>query len=69
MTCVIQQAETKLFLTEQGDWTSDFNGALEFQTVRETLRYKTSLHLDDAAVLIFDERHVHRLDESMMPLA
>ncbi|HMJ89269.1 MAG TPA: hypothetical protein VK530_05610 [Candidatus Acidoferrum sp.] len=62
MTCIIQEPEQRLFLTNENAWTSDFNQAREFNSIRETLQHKQQLHLDDSTVLVFRDKRVYRLE-------
>jgi hypothetical protein len=69
MTCIIQETENRNYLREDGGWTSDFNEALEFTTIRQTLEHKRRLNLPEATVLVFRDKHVYRLEQgTLVPL-
>jgi hypothetical protein len=64
MTCLIQEPTNRFYLTADGRWTSDFNAAREFSSIRETLECKERLHLHDATVLVFRDKRVYRVDHN-----
>ena len=69
MTCMIQEPRQRLFLSEANTWTADFNQAREFPSIRESLRHKHALHLDDATVLVFRDKRVYRVEQDeVVPL-